>query len=237
MIRKPTAGLFISGTGTEIGKTRVASVIIRALARGGKRVGVYKPAASGCQVVDGQVTSDDALALWSAAGGVGNIHDVCPQRFVPALAPHLAARAEGKEIDRELLFDGLAANMEGQDVVVVEGAGGLFSPTSDRDLSVDLTLAFGLPVVVVAANRLGMVHETLATLLAARGYGGQGPPIAGVVVNHPAPRGGDASLETNIAELGRWLDVPLLATLAHGADAFDREVDWFAVASRTARGP
>ena len=87
-----------------MGKTYVAALIARSLAASGRRVGVYKPAASGCvRDAQGRLVSDDAVALWEAAGRPGDLEHVCPQRFAAPLAPHLAARAEGREIDAGLL--------------------------------------------------------------------------------------------------------------------------------------
>jgi dethiobiotin synthetase len=77
-------GFFITGTGTGVGKTYVGALIARALRESGKRVGVYKPVASGCQQKDGRLVSPDALALWEAAGRPGALEQVCPQAFAPA---------------------------------------------------------------------------------------------------------------------------------------------------------
>src|SRR5690349_2937295 len=107
MTRKPTRGLFSTGTDTEVGKTYAAALIVRALVDGGHRVGVYKPAASGCRVEAGRLVSEDALALWEAAGRPGTLDEVCPQRFAAPLAPHLAAEAEGRSLDAALLRAGL----------------------------------------------------------------------------------------------------------------------------------
>src|SRR5258708_35422490 len=103
MARKPPRGLFITGTDTEIGKTYVASLIARALVSAGHRVGVYKPAASGCRRQGDSLVSDDAVALWRAAGSPGTLAEVCPQVFAAPLAPYLAATAEGRELDAALL--------------------------------------------------------------------------------------------------------------------------------------
>ena len=100
-------GLFITGTDTEIGKTYVTALIARALVAAGRRVGVYKPAASGCEVAAGQLVSHDALTLWHAAGSPGTLAEVCPQMFAAAKAPHMAAIAEGKRLDPALLRSGL----------------------------------------------------------------------------------------------------------------------------------
>ncbi|HYW79764.1 MAG TPA: dethiobiotin synthase, partial [Thermoguttaceae bacterium] len=80
-------GLFITGTDTEVGKTYVASLIARSLVASGHRVGVYKPAASGCRLEAGVLVSDDAISLWEAAGRPGDLQHVCPQCFAAPLAP------------------------------------------------------------------------------------------------------------------------------------------------------
>ena len=107
-------GLFITGTDTGVGKTHVAAMIARSLCAAGRRVGVYKPAASGCRrpadgdPADGEgLISDDAVALWNAAGRPGELRQVCPQCFEAPLAPHLAAAREGKCVDPDLLRSGI----------------------------------------------------------------------------------------------------------------------------------
>src|SRR5262245_30914885 len=95
-------GLFITGTGTGVGKTYVAALVARVLRNSGRRVGVYKPVASGCEIRDGRLVSVDAIALWEAAGRPGSLDQVCPQLFAALLAPHLAARAEGRKVNARL---------------------------------------------------------------------------------------------------------------------------------------
>lgn len=226
MNNKRRPGLFVAGTDTGVGKTHVAAMVVRSLRAAGRSVGVYKPAASGClSAVDGSLISDDAQTLWEAAGRPGSLDAVCPQRFAAPLAPHLAAEAEGRTLDAELLRRGLDAWLD-YDVVVVEGAGGLFSPLGRDELNIDLAAELGLPLVLVAANRLGTIHATLATLIAAAARAPQ-LCIAGVVLNDAAPDDGrDASRRTNAAELRRLIRVPFLAEVAHAAATFTPAVDW-----------
>src|SRR3954470_17219120 len=139
------AGLFISGTGTGVGKTYVAALIARALRESGLRVGVYKPVASGCELRNGELVSPDAISLWTAAGQPRTLEEVCPQRFAAPLAPHLAARAEGRRVDANLLRAGIEPWREASDIVLVEGAGGLMSPIGDDDYNADLADVFGYP--------------------------------------------------------------------------------------------
>jgi dethiobiotin synthetase len=223
-----TAGLFITGTGTGVGKTYVGALIARALRKAGKGIGVYKPVASGCEWRDGVLISPDAVALWEAAGRPGTLDQVCPQSFEAPLAPHRAARAEGRIVDVKLLREGLQYWRGTSEIVLVEGAGGLMSPLSDHDYNADLAREFGYPLVVVSANELGTINATLQTLITASSYCGR-LTVAGVVLNTPVPRVNDPSLGSNAEELASRSDVPVLATVEHGG-GFSCEVNWAALA-------
>jgi dethiobiotin synthetase len=212
----PFPGLFITGTDTEVGKTYVGALIAKNLCMRGLRVGVYKPAASGCRWDGSRLISDDAERLWEAAGRPGTFDKVCPQCFAAPVAPHLAARAEGKEIDLALLRSGIDYWREQSDVVIAEGAGGLLSPIGDLETVADLARDFGYPLIVVAKNVLGVINHVLLTLHAARTlYGGL--PVVGIVLNHPAPPGNDASLAGNAREIALHTETPILAEVAWNA--------------------
>jgi dethiobiotin synthetase len=238
-------GLFITGTGTGVGKTYVGALIAETLRASGKRVGVYKPVASGCETRDGTLISPDAIALWEAAGRPGTPAQVCPQAFAAPLAPHLAARAEGRQVDRRLLREGIEYWRATSDVVIVEGAGGLLSPISDDDYNADLAAEFGFPLVIISANMLGTINATLQTLITAKKGAFYFPRprsslarekmecplfVAGIVLNSPAAPAGDPSVATNADELSRRCDAPLLAVVAHGG-GLDRAVDWWTAAT------
>jgi dethiobiotin synthetase len=225
-------GLFIAGTSTEVGKTHVAAMIARALVATGRRVGVYKPAASGCRRVGDDVVADDAVALWEAAGRPGTLDQVCPQRFLAPLAPHRAAREEGRRVDPVLLRSGLNSWLETSEIVLAEGAGGLMSPIGDEDYNIDLAAEFGYPLVIIAANELGVINATLQTIITAQTRA-PSLAIAGVVLNQATRRDGDASLLSNADEIASRSPVPLLATLNYGAVAFERSIDWFEMSSRS----
>jgi dethiobiotin synthetase len=212
-----------------VGKTHVAAMIVRTLVAAGRRVGVYKPAASGCRLECGELISDDAVALWDAAGRPGNLACVCPQRFLAPLAPHLAAKAEGKQLDADLLRQGIDYWRQSADVIVVEGAGGLMSPLGDSEYVADLAKAFRFPLVIVSRNVLGTINQTLQTLMTAATFG-SGLPVAGVVLNHTTPPLDDASLATNYRELVTRCSVPVLAEVAWRATEFSSSMDWFALA-------
>jgi dethiobiotin synthetase len=224
-------GLFITGTDTGVGKTYVAALIARALAATGRRVGVYKPAASGCRYENEKLVCDDAVRLWQAAGQHGELDRVCPQRFTAPLAPHLAAREEGREIDAGLLRSGLGYWQKRSDVILVEGCGGLMSPVGEDEYVASLAYHFGYPLIVVARNALGTINATLQTLIAAESFE-EGLPVAGVVMNNlVGPSAADPSAGSNRAEIAARCGPPLLAEVSFGGQQFDREVDWFELAA------
>ena len=218
----------MTGTDTGVGKTAVAAAILRELTSSGRSVGAYKPAASG--VVPGAAGSDPEV-LWLAAGRPRTPADVCPQAFAAAIAPADAARAEGREIDDGLLRSGFAAWCDGDRFVVVEGAGGLFSPLSDTTLNVDLAKEFGLPLVVVDAARLGAIGRVLGTIRAARA---EGLAVAAVVLSHAEPldaRGENPESPRWIADaaredLVRRLAPIRVAVLEHGSASIEPKIDW-----------
>lgn len=226
-------GLFITGTDTGVGKTHVAALIARELAAAGHRVGVYKPAASGCRRDGDVLVSDDAVSLWEAAGRPGDLEHVCPQRFEAPLAPNLAARAEGRRVDAGLLVQGIDYWQQRSEVIVVEGVGGLMSPIEENIYVADLAATFGLPLVVVSRNVLGTINQTLQTLITAS-VRCPGLSVAGVVLNHPtAPQADDVSLSLNRRELALRCTSPILAEVAWGGRQFDTAVDWFALARQS----
>ncbi len=223
------SGLFIAGTNTGVGKTYVAALIARALVAAGRRVGVYKPVASGCRREGDSLVAEDAKLLWQAAGEPGEFQRVCPQCFELPVAPPQAARAEGRHVDRELLRTGLDYWREQCEIVLVEGAGGLMSPLSEADYNIDLAADLGLPLVIVAANELGTINATLQTLITA-GAAAPKLPIAGVVLNQTRSET-DESVATNTAELAARCDVPVLASVDFQAQRLPTEIDWVALAS------
>jgi len=102
------------------------------------------------------------------------------------------------------------------------------SPLSAEDYNADLAADLGLPLIIVAANELGVINATLQTIITARSVAPE-LPIAGVIVNQTALRREDASVGGNATELRVRCDVPLLATVGFGQREFSDDVDWFAL--------
>jgi len=229
MSRYPQHGLFVVGTDTGVGKTYVAGQIAKVAVQRGKRVGVYKPVASGCCWRDDLLVSEDAVHLWEQASCPATLERVCPQRFEAPLVPHRAAMEEGKQVDVGLLQRGLTSWTNRCDMVVVEGAGGLLSPLSDDSYVADLAVEFGYPLIVVAPNRLGVINQTLQTLMAARHHG-PGLRVAAVLLNDVVPNPVDLSTTTNFSELRDRCDVPIVCKLGYGESCPGDQVDWCGLA-------
>lgn len=162
-----TSGIFVTGTGTEVGKTIVAAAIARTLAANGKRVAVFKPALTG---LDEGGEPDHAL-LRRAAGSTQSDDQIAPYRYGPPMSPHLAARLAGEEIAPARLLDAARAAAAGAEALVCEGVGGLLVPLAPGYLVRDFAADLGLPLVVAASPGLGTINHTLLTLEAARSAG------------------------------------------------------------------
>jgi dethiobiotin synthetase len=153
-------GVFVTGTGTEVGKTVVAAVIARTLAATGKTVAVFKPAVTGLE----QPGEPDHALLRRAAGSAQSDDEIAPYRYGPAASPHLAASLAGEEIEPQVLLDGARNAAAGADLLVCEGVGGLLVPLAPGYLVRDFALALGLPMVIAASPGLGTINHALLTI-------------------------------------------------------------------------
>jgi dethiobiotin synthetase len=177
-------GIFVTGTGTEVGKTVVAAAIARTLAAKGVRVTVFKPAVTG---VEEPGEADHAL-LRRASGSEQSDDQIAPYRYGPPASPHLAAELAGERIEPSRLLEAARAAAAGAEQLVCEGVGGLMVPLNGDYLVRDLARELGLPLAVAARPGLGTINHTLLTLEAARS---SGLDVAAVVLT-PWPREPDS---------------------------------------------
>jgi dethiobiotin synthetase len=168
-----TPGFFVTGTGTEVGKTVVAATLARTLAEEGKRVAVFKPAVTGLEE-DGE--TDHAL-LRRASGSTQSDEEIAPYRYQPPASPHLAAALAGEQIDPGRLREAAGAAAAEADAIVCEGVGGLLVPLSPTYLVRDLAADLGYPLVIVASPGLGTINHTLLTLESGRAAGLEVPAV------------------------------------------------------------
>jgi dethiobiotin synthetase len=156
-------GLFVTGTGTGVGKTIVSAALLAAMRSAGEPVRAYKPVITGLAEPSGQWPPDHELL---AAAAVMGSEEVAPLRFGPAVSPHLAAALAGERIDTAALVE--RARASAGDTLIVEGVGGLLVPLADDFTVRDLAVQLGLPLVIAAVPGLGTINHTLLTIEAAR---------------------------------------------------------------------
>lgn len=160
-------GVFVTGTGTEVGKTVVSATIAQALRREGLDVAVFKPALTGLE----DPGEPDHELLRRAAESSQSDDEVAPYRFPRPLSPHLAAEQAEVRIEPALLLSAARTAGDRADFLVCEGVGGLLVPIRSDFLIRDFARDLGLPLVVVASPGLGTINHTLLTLEAARASG------------------------------------------------------------------
>lgn len=207
------AGLFITGTGTDVGKTVVTAGLARFLAQSGKAVLPVKPVQSGGEIRDnGKMDSPDG-EVYKAAGAKWNPEQQCPFIFEPACSPHLAAKLAGGALNVVQVADKVRA-LEKEGFLLVEGAGGVMVPLNDQNTMLDLMQELSYPVILVAENKLGTINETLLSIAALKSSGLE---VAGIIMT--CASGPEPSLfgmaEDNIKTIEKFSDVKVLATIPH----------------------
>ncbi len=172
-------GVFITGTSTHVGKTHTAVLLAKQLTMQGVVVIPRKPVESGCIMEGDELIPQDAMALKQAAGYEGSLSEICPYRFQPAISPVRAAQLVNKVVTTEQLVN-ICQHGSEQGFVIVEGAGGFYSPLAKDGLNADLAMALQLPVLLVANDELGCLNQVL---LNAEAIKLRGLMLAGVVLN------------------------------------------------------
>lgn len=221
-------GFFVTGTDTGVGKTWASVALLRQFARQGLRAAGMKPVAAGCELRGGHLINEDVAALRAAANVDAPLDLVNPYAFAPAIAPHIAARQAGVNIDLAHIgarFDALAALA---DVVVVEGAGGLLVPLNETETMAELAMRLRVPLILVVGMRLGCINHALLTVEAIQR---RGLALAGWVANRIDPR--MASFDANLSSLLQRIPAPLLAVIPHLHASEDLpSIDWLIPDSR-----
>jgi dethiobiotin synthetase len=156
-------GLFVTGTGTGVGKTIVSAALLATMRAAGERVRAYKPVVTGLSDPPGEWLHDHELLAF-AAGMVAE--EVAPLRFDPPVSPHLASAMVGHSVEPVDLIEGARANRD--EVLVVEGVGGLLVPLTESFSVRNLAVELGLPLVIAVPPGLGAINHTLLTLESAR---------------------------------------------------------------------
>lgn len=232
-------GLFVTGTDTHVGKTRVVCWLARLLREQGIQVGVCKPAVSGATPIDGGWIWEDLERLLAEVGDLFPAERICPFRWFSALAPPVAA-----EYDRLLHDEGHIPYARGVvslpeyrqaldewegtcECLITEGVGGLLCPLTQDETAADLAVQWGRPVLVVSRLGLGTLSHTLMTVECARR---RGLEVIGVLLNQTIPGAAGPAEESNPVQLRRRLDLPVWGPIRYQVQneipPEIRDVDW-----------
>ena len=206
---KNKQGFFVTGTDTDVGKTYIATALVRHFAKQGYQTVGMKPVAAGCETVSGELRNSDVTALVAASNVKALIGDVNPYAFESAIAPHIAAEQSGVVISMAKIKQAFDALQAQADVVVVEGAGGFRVPLNREETMADLAVQLNLPVIMVVGIRLGCINHALMTAGSIRATGLN---LVGWVANRIDPN--MPALEENIATLKAMIKAPCIADVS-----------------------
>jgi dethiobiotin synthetase len=184
MITIHNSGYFITGSDTDVGKTYVTCEIVKQLSQFGLVLETRKPAESGCELdPSGTMVPADGLKLQAANQYRENIDRITPYKFRAALAPHRAARMEGRQLLLKHLIDACSQD-DCNSTMIVEGAGGFYSPLANDALNADLAKWLQLPAIIVINDKIGAVNQALLTIQAIEN---SGLTIAAIILNQLEP--------------------------------------------------
>jgi|SRR5690554_2088234 len=200
---------FVTGTDTGVGKSRTAAALLAAAQAQGLSTAALKPVASGCEEIDGELRNEDALLLRQYCSLPLTYSQINPVALRAAVAPHLAAVMEGRQLSLQRLVGYSQALLtERADFTVVEGAGGWRVPLNPREMLSGLPRELQWPVVLVVGIRLGCINHAVLT---AEAIARDGLPLAGWVANH-LDAASDIARQ-NVDTLRQLLPAPCLGEL------------------------
>jgi dethiobiotin synthetase len=204
---------FVTGTDTEVGKTVASSALLQAANLAGYRTAGYKPVASGSEMTAEGLRNGDALALQANSAVALNYQQVNPYVFAEPTSPHIVSADQGRPIELAQLSAGLRHLEQRADWVLIEGAGGWFTPLSEQHTFADWVQQEQLPVILVVGIKLGCINHALLTAQAIQQAGLQ---LAGWIANDVTAPG--RRHQEYLATLCRMLPAPLLGEIPHLAE-------------------
>ncbi len=217
-IQKPK-GLYILGTGTDVGKTYITALWLKRLREAGHDVAYYKAAVSGAP----SITESDAGYVKEVAGLLQADETLLSYVFDEAVSPHLAARHEGKFIDRTVVNKNFCHVARAHAYTTVEGSGGIICPlyVTDTELYMleDVVKDLNLPTIVVATAALGTINSTVLTIHYLQS---KGIPVKGIIVNQYT---GNPMEEDNCVMMERLTGIPVLDRVGPGQTSLHMDVD------------
>ncbi len=215
-------GLFITGTGTDIGKTYVTGLIVKKLWKAGCDTAYYKAAMSGnVRRKDGSLLPGDAVFVKNLSGIPQTLEDMCPYVYETAVSPHLASRIEGNPVRMDVVKNGFHKLMAAHDYVVMEGSGGICCPVCFDDARIqleDIIRELELPSLLIADAGLGTINNVVLTCEYMKH---RSLPIKGIIFNHFHP--GDVMEEDNLRICEYLTGVPVITCVKQDDKSLDMD--------------
>lgn len=219
-----TKKLFITGTGTDMGKTFVTALLVKKMRQAGYNTGYYKAALSGAVWEEDRLIPGDAEYVKTVAGIKKPAEEMVSYIYEAAVSPHLASELEGTPIELKKVKADFQAVCEEFDFVTVEGSGGIACPIRrGRYMLEDIIKALACPILLIAPAGLGTLSDTILTVEYARN---RDIPVKGVILNwfHT----GDRMEEDNKRFIEEYTGVPVLACVEEGAQELEIEPELLA---------
>lgn len=217
-------GLFITGTGTDVGKTFVTALIVKKLAENGENAGYYKAAMSGNKRrKDGSLILGDAVFVKELSGIAQPLEEMCPYIYENAYSPHLASRVEGNPVKLEIIKKGYREVCSKYDYVTMEGSGGILCPICFDEKKIwleDIIKELGLPCLIIADAGLGTINSVVLT---AEYMKSRNIPIKGIIFNHYHK--GNVIEEDNIVMCEYRTGLKILACVEENATNLEINID------------
>lgn len=216
--------LFVTGTGTDTGKTYVTGLIVKKLQEAQKNPAYYKAAMSGNdRRPDGTLIPGDALAVQTMSGIDQSLASMCPYVYEHAYSPHLASRLEGNPVVMDIVKHGFADVAADYDYVTVEGSGGILCPICFDEARIqleDVVKELHLSSILIADAGLGTINSVVLTAEYMKIHG---LPLKGIIFNHYHP--GDVMEDDNIFMCEHMTGLPTLAKVQDGDTELDMNID------------
>lgn len=211
-------GIFITATGTDVGKTYISSLIVKAMREQNFNCGYFKPALSGAEVLDGRIIPGDCDYVLKRAEINSDSANYVSYMFKPAVSPHLAAQIENNPIKLEKILTDFNRVSKEFDYVLAEGAGGIVCPFNIEEnlLLTDVIKALGLDVIIVAPATLGSINSAVLTADYAKNHGLQ---VKGFILNKYNEN--DFMQKDNKTQIEKLTGIEVLTTVAENAEIID----------------
>lgn len=216
--------IFITGTGTDVGKTFVTGLIVKKLRESGRSAAYYKAAMSGNdRREDGSLVPGDALYVKTVSGIAQPLEEMCPYVYENAFSPHLASRIEGNPVQMQVVKEGFETVCRNYEYVTMEGSGGILCPVCFDEAKIlleDVIQELGLASLIVADAGLGTINHVVLTAEYMRV---RNIPVKGIIFNHF--HSGDVMEEDNLRMCESMTGLTVLACVKDGDTELAMDAD------------